>query len=127
MAPTRHSTAEPKRRVLLVSSPTLFGESLELLLRGTGDIELVGSVALHDDVCQAVARDTPDVVVLADEHPERAGVLNLTAVLMERFPDLRVIKTGPAEATLRVLAAQSWPASSLDLISAIREGPTRRT
>jgi chemotaxis response regulator CheB len=127
MAPTRHTTGQPIRRVLLVSSPTLFGESLELLLRNAGDIEVVGSVALRDDVCEAVARAAPDVVVLADEHPESTGVLNLTAVLMERFPDLRVIKTGPAEATLRVLAAQSWPASSLDLISAIREGHPRRT
>ncbi len=114
-----------KRRVLLVSSQTLFGESLELLLRRADDIELTGPVALSDTSCDLVVQVAPDVVVLADEHPESDAVLNLTAVLMERFPNLRVIKTSLEQATLRVFAAETWPASSLDLIDAVREGHKR--
>jgi len=126
MPPTTAIPAPHTRRVLLVSSETLFGESLELLLRNAADVTLVASAAPDGDVCALVEQATPDVVVLADERPESADLLNLTALLMERFPDLRVIKTGPEMATLRVFAAQSWPASSLDLISAIHEEPMRR-
>jgi len=109
------------RRVLLVCSKTLFGESLELLLHTAGDIEVIGPVALDDNTCDSVLQAAPDVVVLADERPDNNALMTLTATLMERFPGLRVIKTGLAQPTLRVFAAQTWPASSLDLISAIRE------
>ncbi len=114
------------RRVLLVSSQTLFGESLELLLRTADDLEVVGPVALDDNTCAVVQQVAPDVVVLADEHPQNDDLIALTTTLMERFPNLRVIKTGLEQPTLRVFAAQTWPASSFDLISAIREGPMRR-
>lgn len=111
-----------KRRVLLISSQTLFGESLELLLRNADDIEVIGPVALSDSTCDHVLQVAPDVVVLADEHPDSDAVTRLTTALMEQFPNLRVIKTGLEQTTLRVFAAQTWPASSIDLISAIHEG-----
>ena len=125
MPPTTATPAPHHSRVLLVSSHTLYGESLELLLRNASDIEVVGSVASGDDLCAAVKQTAPDVVVLAGEHPESADMRTLTALLMEHFPDPRMIQTGPEKATLRVIAAQSWPASSLDLISAIRAGHVR--
>lgn len=108
------------RRVLLVSSQTLFGESLELLLRTAGDLEVIGPVPLDDNTCTTIVQAAPDVVILADERPESAASITLTAVLMERFPNLRVIKTGLDQTTLRVLAQQTWPASGFDLINAIR-------
>lgn len=109
-----------KRRVLLVSPQTLFGESLELLLRNADDIEIVGPVALDNSTYDHVLQAAPDVVILAAEHPESDAVTNLTASLMGHFPSLRVIKTDLEQTTLKVFAAQTWPASSLDLISAIR-------
>lgn len=121
------TTSKPglhKRRVLLVSSPTLFGESLELLLQAAGDIEVIGPMALDSNTCDTVLQAAPDVVVLADDRPDNADLITLTAVLMERFPTLRVIKTGLEQTTLRVFAAETWPASRFDLISAIRENET---
>lgn len=111
-----------KRRVLLISSQTLFGESLELLLRSADDIEVIGSVVPSDSTCNHILQVAPDVVVFAEEYPESDAAINLTTALMEQFPNLRVIKTNLEQTTLRVFAAQTWPASSIDLISAIRAG-----
>lgn len=112
-----------KRRVLLVCSETLFGESLEILLRNAEDVELVGPLNFNDATHDRILLAAPDVVIIAEEPPEHDVMNTLTAALMERFPNLHVIKAGLEQNTLRVFAAQTWPASSVDLISVIRGIP----
>ncbi|QLQ06604.1 MAG: hypothetical protein HZY76_11525 [Anaerolineae bacterium] len=66
---------------------------------------MIGPVPLDDNTCTTIVQAAPDVVILADERPESAASITLTAVLMERFPNLRVIKTGLDQTTLRSRAA----------------------
>lgn len=51
-----------KSRVRLLCSEHLFGESMERMLRGAADLELIGSWILEVEVCQGIATVRPDVI-----------------------------------------------------------------
>jgi len=109
-----------KRRVLLVCSQTLFGESLETLLHNVEGIEVVAVLEFDDATPDRIVQVAPDVVIIVDNPPERDAITHLAVALAEHFPNLHIIQTGLEQSTLRVFTAQTWPASSMDLINVIR-------
>ena len=113
----------PTQRVLLVCSQRLFGESMETILRAAEDVELVGPWELGEDVCQRIAGARPNVVVIADEDPQGEAVTHLTAAIIERYPELSVIRAGLDENVFRIFSTHSLPARGADLLETIRNLP----
>ena len=74
-------------RVLLVDDHTMFREALRLVLSHEPDIEVVGELGDGAQVTEAVARLTPDIVVMDVSMPNVNGILatrSLLAALVER-------------------------------------------
>ncbi len=109
-----------KQRVLLVCSQHLFGESLDAVLRAAQDMEILGPWEINEEVCQRLETVSPDVVVIASENPHNRPVTRLIASIIERYPELSVIRAGLTDKTLRVFSTHSLPARGADLVEAIR-------
>lgn len=113
-----------KRRVLLVCSQRLFGQSLETILRRVEGMELLGPVELALENFEARLLELrPDAVIVVDEgeHSLRASLL--TAAILQQFPSLPVISAGLEQHTFRVYSAHILPARSSDLVEAILNLP----
>lgn len=113
-----------KRRVLLVCSQHLFGESMETVLRVADDVELIGPWEPNQDVCQRIPEVRPDVVVITDEDPQNEAVVSLTATIIEQYPELSIIRTGLNENVFRVFSTHTLPARGADLLETIRNLPS---
>jgi DNA-binding NarL/FixJ family response regulator len=109
-----------KRQVLLVCSQYLFGEGLHTLLKKADDVELIGPWALNDDFFDLLASSNLDVVIIADEDPNSAEIVNLANTIMSRFPDLPIIRIGLTQNIFHIVETHAFPASSSDLIETIR-------
>jgi DNA-binding NarL/FixJ family response regulator len=113
----------PKRRVLLVCSQHLFGESLEVLLRKAVDLDLIGPWEMNEDICDRLTDLDLDVVVIADEDPNGRGVVAFTNTVMHRYPDLPVIRTGLTQNIFYIVETHALPARGSDLLETIRGLP----
>jgi len=112
-----------KRRVLLICSQHLFGESLERVLRGAEDVELIGPWEMQEDVCCQIGDIHPHVVIVADEDPQSDRVTHLTTAIIEQYPDLSVVRAGLTENVFRIFSTHLLPARGIDLLEAIRGLP----
>ncbi len=113
-----------KRRVLLICSQHLFGESLENMLRQADDVEVLGPI----DRCQnhidaQLLEMRPDVIVIVDEGENKINIAYLTATILQQFPSLPVISTGLEQTTFRIFSAHTRPARSSDFVEAILNLP----
>ena len=113
-----------KRRVLLICSQHLFGESLETILRRVEDMELLGPVELSQENINARLLELrPDAVVIVDEGENKMSVSYLTAAILQQFPSLPVISAGLEQNIFRVFSTHTLPARSSDLVEAILNLP----
>ncbi len=111
-----------KPRVLLIGSQCLFGESMEMILHANSDIELIGSWNLDDPTAPLQLLEAqPSVVVIADEDLQSEKAVEITQLIVERHPDLSVIRTGLSENVLRVFSTQTKSAQGDNLFDTIRE------
>ncbi len=114
-------TLMSKPRILLISSHHLFGESMEMVLRGEKEMELLGPWNLGDqDICQRLAEAKPSVVVIADEDLQSESATELTKSILEQYPELSVIRTGLSENVFRLFSTHTLPARGADLLETIR-------
>jgi hypothetical protein len=113
----------PKRRVLLLCSGHLFGESMETILRAAEEVQLIGPWDLREDVCRRIMEVQPDAVVVVDEDPQNDEITALTSTIIEQYPELSVIRAGLTENVVRVFSTHLVPARSTDLIETIRNLP----
>ncbi len=113
-----------KRRVLLLWVQPLLGEGLEHILGGLEDVELIGPWVLDSQVLSRLSEEAPDIVLMAEgEGEEGGGVASLTAQILERYPDLPVVRIGLKQNTVRIYTSRTLPARSADLIETIRSLP----
>jgi len=112
-----------KRRVLLLCSEYLFGESLERILRAEDDLELIGPWRLEAEVCRGIAAVSPDVVLIVDAISQNEAIANLISLLMDAYPKLPIIRAGLTENVVRIHSTQILPARGTDLIETIRSLP----
>jgi DNA-binding NarL/FixJ family response regulator len=77
-------------RVVLVEDNDVFRETLELLLRLRGDIDVVGSVGSGEEAVDVCARLDPDVVLVDYRMPGLNGV-QTTAAILQASPRTRVV------------------------------------
>lgn len=110
-----------KPRVLLICSQHLFGESMETILRADQDLELVGPWNLGDqDICGRLHDARPAVVVIADENLQSEAATQLTQSIIERYPELTVIRTALNDNVFRTFSTHTLPARGADLLNTIR-------
>lgn len=113
-----------RRRILLICSQHLFGESLEATLRRAEDMTLLGPIEPSlEDIDAQVVELRPDAVVLVDQGEDNMSVAYLTATILQRFPSLPVIVVGLDQNTFRILSTLTIPARSSDFVEAIRNLP----
>jgi two-component system NarL family response regulator len=77
-------------RTLLVDDHTMFREALRMMLDKEPEVEVVGELGDGAQVQDAVARLTPDVVVMDISMPQVNGI-EATRALLARFPGIRVV------------------------------------
>ena len=112
-----------KRRVLLLCAQPLLGESVEIILAKLKDVELIGPIEVNAQVAERLAEDEPDVVVIADETMEVHDSTPVMALILDRFPDVPVIRVELEKNAVRLYTTRTLPARSADLIRAIRRIP----
>ena len=79
-----------KIRTLLVDDHTMFREALRMMLDKEPTVEVVGELGDGTLVQEAVARLTPDVVVMDISMPKMNGI-EATRALVARYPATRVV------------------------------------
>lgn len=111
-----------KSRILLISSQHLFGESMETILRADKDVELIGSWNLYEtDICSRVFEEHPSVVVIADENLQSETAAELTKTIIEKCPEISVIRTALNDNTFRIVSTHTLPARGDNLLETIRD------
>lgn len=119
-----HPTPSTKRRVLLVSSRYLLGESLEEILRKVGDVELLGPLEFAPEtLITQLPELRPDAVILVEEGDDTVRVSYLMAAILRQFPTLPVISAGLDQNTFHIYSTHTLPARSSDLVDAILNLP----
>ena len=114
-----------KRRVLLICSQRLFGESLETILRRDENLELIGPIeASEENINSRLFELRPDAVIVVDEGETKMSVSYLTASILQQFPSLPVIRAGLEQNIFRVFSAHTLPARSSDLVEALLNLPS---
>ncbi|GAB1470885.1 hypothetical protein MASR2M66_17630 [Chloroflexota bacterium] len=113
----------PKRRVLLVCSQYLFGESMETVLRAETDVDLIGPWGLGEEVCSRLTEASPDVILIVDDDSQSQAGADLTSAIMEAYPEIPIIRAGLTENVFRVFSTHTLPARGTDLIETIRNLP----
>ncbi|GER80554.1 MAG: hypothetical protein JETCAE02_00180 [Anaerolineaceae bacterium] len=113
----------PTHRVLLICSQHLFGESIEKILRSEAEVELIGPWELEETVYERIAEVHPDAIVLADQNPKSDELARLTSAIIEKYPELSVIRAGLTENVVRVHSTHILPARGADLLETIRNLP----
>lgn len=114
-----------KRRVLLICSQRLFGESLETILRRDDNLELIGPIeASEENINSRLLELRPDAVIVVDEGETKMSLSYMTAAILQEFPSLPVIRAGLEQNIFRVFSAHTLPARSSDLVEAILNLPS---
>lgn len=113
-----------KRRVLLICSPHLFGESLETILRRVDEMELLGPMELsQENIHVRLLELRPDAVIVVDDGESKSNVSALTTAILQQFPHLPVISAGLEQNVFHVFSAHTLPARSSDFVEAILNLP----
>lgn len=99
---------------------------MEVILRTDTDVELIGPWDLNDpEFCDRLQDVQPSVVVIADESLQSETATRLTTAILERYPELFVIRTGLSENVVRIFSIHTVPARGADLLETIRTCVTR--
>ena len=112
-----------KRRVLLLCTRHLLGESLENLLRNLDDVTLIGPWVIDARVVARISTDKPDIIVIVEEADQLEKVSALTAKILESCPDISILHSSLNRNVVRIYTSRELPARSADLIEAIRSLP----
>lgn len=112
-----------KRRVLLLRSQHLLGESLERILDGLEDVQVVGVRPLDMSAATPLPENPPDLLLIADEEPSGELVTTLTVRYLEAFPNLPIVRVKLDRSILQLYTSQTLPARVTDLVEIIRHIP----
>ncbi|MFZ5644829.1 MAG: response regulator [Bacillota bacterium] len=77
-------------RVMLVDDHTVVREGLKVLLESEEGIEIVGEADRGENVLEVAAATNPQVVIMDLRLQKMSGV-EVTRILSEKFPDIKVI------------------------------------
>jgi DNA-binding NarL/FixJ family response regulator len=109
-----------KWRVVLLYDQRLLGESLEHLLNALADVEVVAAWEVNATNLPRIQSGQGDVLLMAEEEPSGEKSRLLTAQILDTFPNLPLIRLKLEQGVFQIYTSQTFPASSADLIEAIR-------
>jgi len=114
-----------KQHVALFCSERLLGESLERLLGGLAEVDILGPWVIDDTAIQHLEASLPQIVVIADENIGDPNLYShqvslLTAQILEKYEGLPVLQVFLEHNQVRIFNSHTVPARSEDLIKAIR-------
>jgi hypothetical protein len=112
-----------KRRVALLCAKQLLGESLEHLLRGMPDVELLGPWRLESRVLRRLEAGKPEIILLAVSGDAPHHGAQLIGCILEQFPDVPLLQVNIDSNVVRLYSAQILPARSQALFDLIRSLP----
>lgn len=111
-----------KPHILLISSQQLFGESMEMILRAEKNVEVIGPWDLNDpEICKRLDEIGPAVVVIADENLQSETAAELTKSIIEKHPEVSVIRTALNENVFRIFSTHTLPARGDSLLETIHD------
>ena len=94
---------------------------MEMILRAETDMELIGPWDLNEqEVCGRLQEVQPSVVVIADEDLQSEATTELTRSIIEKYPEISVIRTALNENVFRIFSTHTLPARGADLLDTIR-------
>lgn len=110
-----------EKRVALICSPHLLGESLIQLLSNLDEVHLLGPWPVEETTLLNLKAHHPDLVLFAtqSDSPHHKEQHFLSSIL-DICPDLPLVRATLAENCLRVYTTHTLPASSDDLMDLIR-------
>ncbi|MCC7119085.1 MAG: hypothetical protein IT310_11210 [Anaerolineales bacterium] len=109
-----------KQRVLLVCAKHLFSESMEMVLRAATGVELLGPWAIETETCSRISEINPNVVIVVEKNARDEKAVALASAILEKYPELPVIRANLTENIFRVFSMHSYPARGMDLLKTIR-------
>lgn len=112
------SANEP--RLVLICEPHLLGEGLEKILTSLSDIEFVGSWPIDNRILSRLSQQPLDILLIGDDKSRNEQITRLTAKILEKFPDLSIIRVSMQNNTLQVYSSQRMPARMASLLEVIR-------
>jgi hypothetical protein len=113
-----------KRRILLISQPNVFRDSLEYILGNLEDVELIGCLPLDDQVLVACAAQPHDLVLIADDQATAHQASAVLSSLLEAYPSQPIIRVKLEPNVMLIYYPESLPASVADLIKVIHQVPS---
>lgn len=113
-----------RRRIVLLCSKQLLGESLLHTLGSDPTIEVLGPWAIDDRAIARLTQASPDLVLIAEPLKRTERVKKVTASILANFPDLPMIRITLENNLMRFYNTQTMPASSDDLITLIHSTVT---
>ena len=112
-----------KKRVFLLSTTDLLGESIQYTLQGIDDLEVDGPWVIDDQALDRLANGCPDLVIIAEGQQQSDADPTLTTKILETYPDLPIFRITLHETLLRMYSSHTTHASSAELIEIIRKLP----
>jgi DNA-binding NarL/FixJ family response regulator len=77
-------------RLLIVDDHTLFREGVLAILKGAGDVEVVGEAATGQEAIQQAGHLSPDVILMDIQMPDMNGI-EATQKILEAHPHIGII------------------------------------
>jgi DNA-binding NarL/FixJ family response regulator len=112
-----------KRRILLISQPNLFRDSLEYTLSHLEDVQVTGCLPLDDQVLAACAEQPHDLVLIAEDQSTAHQASAVMSGLLEAYPNLPIIRVKLEPNVLLFYCPEQLPARVADLIKVIHQVP----
>jgi hypothetical protein len=114
-----------KHRLVLLCEPHLLGDTLENILLNLEEVDFLGSWSIDNQVMARLSEQTPDILLIGEEEKHREQLTQLTARILEKFPNLSIIRVSLANNTLQVYTSQVLPARTANLVEVIRNMPAQ--
>lgn len=112
-----------KKRILLISQPNLFRDSLEYILKNLEDVEVLDCLPLDDQTLEQASQQLHDLIVIADDQSTASQASAIMSGLMETHPNLPIIRVKMDPNVLLFYSSETLPARVDDLIKIIRQVP----
>ena len=115
------------KRVLLLSAKKLFGESIEQTLSKVQGLEIAGHWPVDDELLQRLECSQADFVVITDDGLPADLISRLTTQILDRFPDLPVLRVTLESNHVQIFSSHLVPARRDELVDLIQHLPVKRS
>ena len=89
-------------------------------MRSEEEVELIGPWNLGDqDIVERLVEARPSVVVIADERLQNEKAAELTTTIIEKHPEISMIRTALSENVIRIVSTHTLPARGDNLLETI--------